>query len=474
MPLVAPTHTDPVARVGAGFLGGPLGRWARVNPWTRARALQVVLGVGTLTYLLGALRTIPCANVNWAEPDRSELLCYSDIPILYVTRGLAGFPYLSWPVDGQPLEYPVLTGLFTWIASLPAADNVSFYWVNVALLFCCFLVALAATATTVPFRVWDGLLMAAAPSVALAGLINWDWLVVALTALGIWAWARARPVVAGVLLGLAIAAKFYPLLLFGPLLVLAFRRQRMTAATQTLASAVVTWLLVNVPFAVLNFEGWSFFFRFSAERGQDFGSPWLALSIYGFPVPRAALDQVGVALLVLFCAAIAALIWYAPRPPRLASVLFLVVAAFIITNKVYSPQFVLWLLPLAVLARPRWRDILIWQACEVVYFVAIWWYLVGFNEGAQGLDERTYALAILVHVAGVLYLVVLVVRDVLRPEFDPVRRDRPFSVDSFGGFDDPGGGVLDQAPDRRTALRTSAMTNSGSASGLAATERNHG
>lgn len=474
MPLVSPTHTDPVARVGAGFLGGPLGRWARPNRWSAARALQVVLGVGVFTYLVGALRTIPCANFKWAEPDRSELLCYSDIPILYVTRGLDAFPYLSWPADGQPLEYPVLTGVFTWIASLPAASNVSFYWVNVALLFICFLVALAATATTVQHRVWDGLLMAAAPSVALAGLINWDWLAVSLTAAGIWAWARSRPVLSGVLLGLAIAAKFYPLLLLGPLVVLAFRRQRTAAAMQAVAAAVVTWLVVNIPIAVANFEGWSYFFRFSAERGQDFGSPWLALSIYGFPVPRESLDQIGVALLVVFCAAIAALIWFAPRPPRLASVLFLVIAAFIITNKVYSPQFVLWLLPLAVLARPRWRDILVWQATEVVYFVAIWWYLVGFNEGARGLDERTYALAILVHVAGVLYLVVLVVRDVLRPEHDPVRRDRPFLVDSFGGFDDPGGGVLDQAPDRRMAALTSATSSSGSASGLAATERNQG
>ena len=51
------------------------------------------------------------------------------------------------------------------------------------------------------------------------------------------------------------------------------------------------------------------------------------------------------------------------------------VAALVLSNKVYSPQYVLWLLPLAVLARPRWRDLLIWQGAEVLYFLAIWYRL---------------------------------------------------------------------------------------------------
>ena len=41
-------------------------------------------------------------------------------------------------------------------------------------------------------------------------------------------------------------------------------------------------------------------------------------------------------------------------------------AAFLLTNKVWSPQFVLWLLPLAVLAWPRRRGL---QPFAVVLFV---------------------------------------------------------------------------------------------------------
>ena len=460
MRLVAPTRTDPVSRSGSQFLGGPLGRWAAVGPWSAARALQVILGAGTVVYLLGMLRTVPCVRINWMSPERYELLCYSDIPILYSLRGLidGGLPYFNSPATGQPLEYPVLTGMFTWFAALitPGEASTTFYWVNAVLLLAFFLVALAATSMTVPFRVWDGLLVALAPSVLLAGLINWDWLAIALTAVALLAWSRSRPVLSGILFGLAIAAKFYPLLILGPLVILALRRRRLPDAGRTVIAAAATWALVNLPFALFATQGWSYFFTFSSDRGQDFGSVWLAVSKLGWTVPAESLNNVAMAVLAALCLAIAGLIWFAPRPPRLAQVAFLVVAAFVLTNKVYSPQFVLWLLPLAVLARPRWRDILIWQAAEAVYFVAIWWYLVGLTEDAKGLDERTYALTIIIHLVGVLYLVGVVVRDIWWPAHDPVRSDPTYPEEMAGGaVDDPGGGVLDGAPDVRSRLPVS-------------------
>jgi uncharacterized membrane protein len=112
-------------------------------------------------------------------------------------------------------------------------------------------------------------------------------------------------------------------------------------------------------------------------------------------------------------------------------------------NKVYSPQYVLWILPLAVLARPRWRDLLVWQAGEIAYFVAVWFYLGGFTApAASGADDTTYWIAIGLRVAAQLWLVALVVRDVLRPEQDPVRAD--------GVTDDP----MEPSTVQETAVRS--------------------
>ncbi len=97
---------------------------------------------------------------------------------------------------------------------------------------------------------------------------------------------------------------------------------------------------------------------------------------------------------------------------------------FLLVNKVYSPQYVLWILPLAVLARPRWRDLLIWQAGEVFYFVAVWFYLGGFTASASaGQADHAYWWAIALRVVAELWLAAVVVRDILVTRHDPVRAD---------------------------------------------------
>jgi len=208
--------------------------------------------------------------------------------------------------------------------------------------------------------------------------------------------------------------------------------------------------VVNVPVMVANVDGWSFFYRFSSERGEDFGSVWFALSQTGVgSIPADRLNLVATGSFVVLCALIAWLVLAAPKRPRLVAVLFLVVVAFVLTNKVYSPQYSLWLVPLAAMARPRWRDFLIWQAGEVIYFVAIWWFLVQYGiDGTKGLTGQEYVVAIVIHVLVTLYLAAMVVQDILVPDYDPVRSDG-FDDD----VDDPGGGVFDRAPDVFTLHR---------------------
>ncbi|MET8680401.1 glycosyltransferase 87 family protein [Streptomyces sp. NPDC004647] len=447
---VRPTVQDEVAAAGSELIGGPVGRRALLGAgwWTPVRIIALV---AIAMFALGMVQKLPCYNGGWFFGAGSQYThaCYSDIPHLYNGRGFADglVPYFDrLPGDMEYLEYPVLTGLFmeaaSWLTphSGSIQDREQIYWlVNAGMLMVCAAVVAVCVARTHRRRPWDALLVALAPAFALTATINWDLLAVALTAAAMLMWSRSRPLAAGVLIGLATAAKLYPVLLLGPLFVLCLRAGRWRAWGMAAGAAAASWLVVNLPVMALAPEGWKKFYTFSQERPVDFGSFWLIISQRtGNPLDGA--NAWATALTLLLCAGIGALALYAPRRPRFAQLAFLVIAVFILVNKVYSPQYVLWLIPLAALARPRWRDFLIWQTCEVMYFIGIWMYLAYTSSGDkhQGLPPEGYQFAILLHLLGTLYLCAVVVRDVLLPERDVVRRD---------GSDDPSGGVLDGAAD---------------------------
>ncbi|MFC8171228.1 glycosyltransferase family 87 protein [Streptomyces sp. NPDC012438] len=447
---VIPTHRDEVAAAGSELIGGPYGR--RALPGTgRLSPVRVVALVAIGMFALGMVQKLPCYNWAWFRGTTSQYThaCYSDIPHLFSGRGFADglVPYFDRLPGGIPfLEYPVLTGLFMEVAAwmTPGGDTTEreqTYWlVNAGLLMVCAAVLAVCVARTHRRRPWDGLLVALAPSLALTATINWDLLAVALTAAAVLMWARSRPLAFGVLLGLATAAKLYPVLLLLPLLLLCWRAGKWRAYGAAVLGFAGAWLVVNLPVMLLAPEGWKQFYLFSRQRNVDFGSVWLLVSQRtGTTITPDRANLYALLLMGMAVIALAYLAFMAPRRPRFVQLAFLAVAAFVLVNKVYSPQYVLWLVPLAVLARPRWRDFLIWQACEVVYFLGVWMYLA-FTMGGnkQGLPADGYQFAIVLHLLGTLYLCAVVVRDVLAPEKDPVRQD---------GSDDPSGGVLDGAED---------------------------
>jgi uncharacterized membrane protein len=186
---------------------------------------------------------------------------------------------------------------------------------------------------------------------------------------------------------------------------------------------------VNLPVALVWPAGWWEFFRLNQTRPADPDSIYYVLSWFtGWPgfdgplapgQPPAVLNAVTVVLFAVCCAGVAVLTWYAPQPPRVSSLAFLVVAAFLLVNKVWSPQYSLWLVPLAVLALPRTRLLLAWMAIDALVWVPrMFFYL---TPAEMGLPPGWFLATVLVRDAAVVGLVVLVVRSVLRPATDPVR-----------------------------------------------------
>jgi uncharacterized membrane protein len=427
--------------------------------------------------VLGYLQKLPCRRVGFDFIPTVRNACYTDIYPLYFGRGLADgkIPYLD--KIKEPVEYPVLTGGFMEGAATVArwfgGDNVIsrgmwFFDLTAMALVVCAAVTVSATALVAGrYGLRSGLMVAASPALLLSIYINWDLLAVVLAALALAVWARRRPALSGVLLGLAVAAKFYPVVFLGPLFLLCLRAGRWREFGRLLAGTVASWLVVNVPIMLLAFDSWSRFYTFNQQRPVDWGSIFFIAWQHGLSavgdVPT--LNLMGEAGFAVLAIAIALLVLLAPRRPRLPQVMFLVLAAFLLTNKVWSPQYVLWLLPLVALARPKLPAYLLWQAGEIVYFFGIWWYLLAGSEQtsgmslsdtlgsllaghapADGIDLGVYTIALLARFVTVLVMAVLIVIDILVPRLDVVRAD---------GADDPAGGVLDGAADRfRLARRT--------------------
>ena len=131
------------------------------------------------------------------------------------------------------------------------------------------------------------------------------------------------------------------------------------------------------------------------------------------------LNTVVAVLFVLCCAAIGYIALTAPQRPRVAQLAFLVVAAFLLTNKVWSPQFSLWLVPLAVLALPHRRILLAWMTIDALVWVPRMLYLYG--EQNTGLPEQWFTATVLLRDIAVMVLCALVIRQIYRPELDLVR-----------------------------------------------------
>ncbi|WP_295018087.1 glycosyltransferase family 87 protein [uncultured Micrococcus sp.] len=432
--------------------GRPSRRW--VGLLTAVTAVAAVVALLTKQW---------CRLNGWAAPDVHVHLCYSDFAQLFPTRGLAEgyFPFYTPLPEEQWMEYPallaVVAGVTSWLVPADGSlheRTVAYFDINAVGVTLCWMVVVLATAYTARGRSRDALLVAVAPGIILTSLLNWDLWAVMLAALALWAWSEDRPALSGLLLGLGAAMKLYPLFFYGALLVLAIRTGRWRGFLTALGTGVAAWLAVNVPFMLTAFGQWSRFYTFSGDREVSFSSTWLALSWTGWSGSTFSTLQNG--MFALCCAAIAYLGVAARHRPRVAQLCLLIVASFLLWGKVYSPQFVMWLIPLVVLANPRWRQFWIWQAIEVYHWGGVWMESARITSGGAFADGAWwitgwYASGIVAHVLALVWIMATVVRDILDPSRDPVRRAAlADGVDPLpsGAAEDPGAGVFAGAADR--------------------------
>jgi uncharacterized membrane protein len=375
----------------------------RRRPDEQARAwlgacptMLVALALAFSLILAFAPKLLCQEQLRAGRPERHW--CFSDLKQLWGARGFDvdaapyGDPPPGYPVDYQ-FEYPPGIGLPAYGLARLTATRMQFFLANALALAACAVVTVWQLG-----RALHGLgrpqsrllLFAASPGLMMFAMHTWDLFSVAPAAAGLAAAARGRPRLAGAWFGLGAAVKWWPALLVVLLLVgpwaareaAAHGSDRLSGLRRLApaATAAAVWAAVQVPAIAVSPTNWwastALHLQRRANRDSLFGVLFESgVSLWPSSFWSAAATRL---LTVVTLGSLLVGVGYvAHRLHRgtldVGDAALALVALFLLTAKVFSPQFILWLAAVAVVARVPWSRLL---AVEVPN-AAVWIFLAG-------------------------------------------------------------------------------------------------
>jgi uncharacterized membrane protein len=226
-------------------------------------------------------------------------------------------------------------------------------------------------------RLWTGVMLLALSPIALGpiSLNTYDAWPALLTVAALALLVAGRPVVALSLVGVAFAAKVYPVVLLPPAFLFVWRTAGRAAALRALAAFAAVSAAIVGPFLALAPDGLAESFRAQAARGlqvESLGGSLLAaadrLGVYSATVVhrtgRAISYELTGSLPEVLAAvssaaqvsAVLVVAWLYLRgqddPRRLAISFAAAIAGFLAFTRFFSPQYLVWLVPFVVFLGP--------------------------------------------------------------------------------------------------------------------------
>ena len=393
---------------------------------SRTVSLVAVLTCAVMLWL-GYLNKARCAGPTFDAEGRTlrfedikdASVCYSDIQQLWIGRGinLHVFPFVdggitsSGALTGGTVEYPVLSGVLMWIGAIGAHTDAEFL-LRSALLLAPF--GLITAWLLARMAGWAALAWSLTPPLVLYAFLNWDLPVVAVTVaavavMTIERWSlRTRGVFAAALFAVGFCLKLYPGIFVLPLVAYVFtggrsssgRRRDVSGALVVAGTAAATALAINLPFAVLGYEGWraSFVFQQNREADGTSNSIWywglrpLMGGYQGYENTPAYNDLVAQLSPALVALSFVLALWLGWRRylrdgtyPWLGAGAAML-CGFVLFHKVHSPQYTLWLLPLLILLRVPWGLVAAYLLADLAIGIGIFrWFAATAGEADMAL-----------------------------------------------------------------------------------------
>jgi hypothetical protein len=396
---------EPATRASPRLLADPF----------RRPSLAALAVVASLTLTGGYVLKARCLDQPW-DGRQWTTDCYNDIQVVYSLRGIAddrSFP----PRD---LEYPAGTVFYVGAAAQLTRSARGFFQANAVGILATGIATTVLLGAMAPSRS-RVLLFAIGPPLFLYAFQNWDVLAVALTIAGLSAAVRRRYGLAGAAVGLGAAVKLFPLLALPAVLLVALREERPArpALGRALAGFGSVLVAVNALLFAISPESWRVFWTFQTDRFPNPETSWfmVARHLEGmFPSPAWSASYVrfaNAASLALLAAVGLVACWaFLRRRDRPAFALaFVLFAAAMLTSKVFSPQYMLWLLPFFALLAFPWYAYVAYVFADVAVLVSVNGYFTTIAVGG----DWPHSLAILevftwLRYAVLLWLVFLALR----------------------------------------------------------------
>ncbi|MFL0585434.1 hypothetical protein [uncultured Sphingomonas sp.] len=383
-------------------------------------------------------------GASWIGDEQYITGCYSDAVPFWGLRGVAAgqIPYVE-----ARMEYPVLTGALIWLEGLIArviggarADAADFLLVvalvNAVLAFAVLRMMERAGVPAVRRWWWAG-----APLLVLYLGHNWDMLAVALAVAAFLAARRGEALSAAALAAIGTAAKLFPVLLL-PLIGLqallpggkAWRERIRSAAILTVV-AIMFWAMFNAPVAWRAFDHWSEFYTFSRERGGTAAAVWEIMGAQGWWVSDTETRNLWSFVAFAGGAAAIVLLGWRRHSDALWALFTSVLAWFLLTNKVYSPQFDLWLYPFLLITSRKLWPVAWFVLGDLAAYWAEFWFFASPGGAGMGVTQGHIAVAAAFRAAAMLWIIVDAVRSpapawllILPPATSPQPEGRPTPI----------------------------------------------
>ena len=343
------------------------------KPKQQVRKNESVVSLLFTSVILGILALLQNKYGQWTDVRGFYGMHFYD--------GLHHWPYSEHTLTGatekmHAVEYPVITGLVMWLLTflVPQSDQAIFhyYWITAG--FHIALLALTAYLIKIISNKKSAYYFIFAPAVLYSLYRNWDiWALVPMLG-AILLFERNKYTQSALLLSLSIATKFFPVVLLLPIAIILYRRKQISVFFKYIVTILYSWVLINLPFALIDFKGWAYFYEFSYKRGLGSASFYEVVTILIPSITFSSIHfyifNIGIfGLLILF-------LFRLREVPTLSEVSFFVMFAFMLFTKQYSMQYVIWLASLAVISMYKILEkskllmiyiYILWQASELIF-----------------------------------------------------------------------------------------------------------